>query len=159
MQSAGCTVWSYVVLLRWPHSQPELHSSDAVALPMKLLFIFFWVSIFGAIRFALCTPPSESLLTSLSIFQPCPWNPSLLQSNRGALALSGGHKEAQKIVDSHRSTKLQYVQNGVIHLDQDSKMDRQAGLTVLCGRRACQPGEGVVLFQHKPAREIFSCYH
>lgn len=48
------------------------------------------------------------------------------------------------------SHQLKHVQDGVVHLDQHSQVDGQAGLAVLGGRGARQPGEGVVLFQYKP---------
>lgn len=54
-------------------------------------------------------------------------------------------------------TRLKHVEDGVVHLDQHSQVDRQAGLAVLRGGRARQPGEGVVLLQYKPEFEK-SCF-
>lgn len=50
-------------------------------------------------------------------------------------------------------TQLKHVQNGIVHLDQYGQVDRQAGLAVLGGRGARQPGEGIVLLQYKPVFE------
>lgn len=50
-------------------------------------------------------------------------------------------------------TRLKHVEDGVVHLDQHSQVDGQAGLAVLRGGRARQPGEGVVLLQYKPEFE------
>lgn len=46
--------------------------------------------------------------------------------------------------------QLKHAEDGIVHLDQYSQVDRQAGLAVLSGRSACEPGEGVVLLQNKP---------
>lgn len=54
---------------------------------------------------------------------------------------------------SPRVTQLKHVEDGVVHLDQHSQVDGQAGLAVLRGGRARQPGEGVVLLQYKPEFE------
>lgn len=54
---------------------------------------------------------------------------------------------------SPSGTRLKHVEDGVVHLDQHSQVDGQAGLAVLRGGRARQPGEGVVLLQYKPEFE------
>lgn len=51
---------------------------------------------------------------------------------------------------SLKSHALKHVQDGVVHLDQYSQVDGQAGLPVLGGRGTRQPGEGVVLLQYEP---------
>lgn len=45
---------------------------------------------------------------------------------------------------------LQQVHDEVVHLVEHHKVDGQTGAAVLCGRITGQPGEGVVLLQHKP---------
>lgn len=46
--------------------------------------------------------------------------------------------------------QLKHVEDGIVHLDKYSQVDRQAGLAVLSCRSACEPGQGIVLFQNKP---------
>lgn len=48
------------------------------------------------------------------------------------------------------SVQLKHVQNGVVHLGEHSQVDRQAGLAILSGWRACEPGKSIVLLQNKP---------
>lgn len=54
---------------------------------------------------------------------------------------------------------LKRVQDGVVHLDQHSQMDRQAGLAVLCSGCTRQPGQGVVLLQYKPVHEKYAALY
>lgn len=54
--------------------------------------------------------------------------------------------------------QLKHVQDGVVHLNQHSQVDGQAGLAVLRGRRARQPGEGIVLLQYEPEFEKYRIF-
>ena len=47
---------------------------------------------------------------------------------------------------------LQHVHDEVVHLIEHHKVHGQTGAAVLCGRVTGQPGEGVVLLQHKSDR-------
>lgn len=55
-------------------------------------------------------------------------------------------------------TQLKHVQDGIVHLNQHSQMDGQAGLAVLRGGCARQPGKGVVLLQYEPEFEKYRIF-
>lgn len=46
--------------------------------------------------------------------------------------------------------QLKYIHDGVVQLSEHHKVDGKAGGTVLGGRVAREPGQGVVLLQNKP---------
>lgn len=105
-------------------------------------------------------PTSLSWFVSVQLALLCILAMKSTQSNRRALVLPGGQKEAQgkkktttqtKHVGYYQSSGLKHVQDGVVHLDQHRQVDRQAWLAILCGGRARQPWQGVVLLQYKPA--------
>lgn len=51
------------------------------------------------------------------------------------------------------ASRLEHVHDGIVQLREHHKVDGKAGSTVLGGRIAREPGQGIVLLQHKPARE------
>lgn len=59
----------------------------------------------------------------------------------------------QKELSQREQMLLQseYIHDGIVQLSEHHKVDGEAGSTVLGGRIACEPGQGVVLLQHKPA--------
>lgn len=48
---------------------------------------------------------------------------------------------------------LQHVHDEVVHLVKHDKVHRETRAAVLRGRVTGQPGEGVVLLQHKPIQQ------
>lgn len=45
---------------------------------------------------------------------------------------------------------LEYIHDGIVQLSEHHKVDRKAGSAVLGGGIAREPGQGIVLLQHKP---------
>lgn len=65
---------------------------------------------------------------------------ALLCPEGGSVGTEGKESKAPlRVRVALEASPLKHVQDGVVHLDQYSQVDRQAGLAVLRGRRARQP--------------------
>lgn len=135
---------------RGGHSPQEVHSSKAFhSLPRSIASrVDEAPTCTSSFHLAVKNPSSRSNKRAFGALW-CPQGGSAGTE----LGAQGGRNNKEPGQSSPSVTRLKHVEDGVVHLDQHSQVDGQAGLAVLRGGRARQPGEGVVLLQYKPEVE------